>query len=135
MTACEVLQIPSAAVLDMMRRDPDTCVSVLASTFTHLHSLVSQLEQLKAKTGAQRVAEFILELSDCTKGSCVVTLPYDKVLIAGRLGMKPESLSRAFSKLKPVGLRISKNHATIDDIERLRGFSETDPADAWSRAL
>ena len=71
----------------------------LASTFTHLHSLVSQLEQRKAQTGAQRVAEFILEFCEVEKGGCVVTLPYDKVLIAGRLGMKPESLSRAFAKL------------------------------------
>lgn len=134
-TACHVIQVPSSALLDMMRKDPDVSVSILASTFTHLHSLVSQLEQLKAQTGAQRVAEFLLEFCEEESGSSMVTLPYDKVLIAGRLGMKPESLSRAFAKLKPLGVRISRNHATIDDIERLRDYTEEDPATSWNKAL
>ncbi|QDG79320.1 Crp/Fnr family transcriptional regulator [Labrenzia sp. PHM005] len=133
-TSCEVMRIPSSAILEAMRKDPDIAVSVLASTFAHLHSLVSQLEQLKAQTGPQRVAEFILELCEKDHGSCVVTLPYDKFLIAGRLGMKPESLSRSFAKLKPVGVHINRNHADIEDIERLRDFSETDPVEAWHKS-
>jgi len=133
-TACEVMRIPSSALLEAMRRDPDIAVSVLASTFTHLHSLVSQLEQLKAQTGPQRVAEFLLELCEQETGSCEVTLPYDKFLIAGRLGMKPESLSRSFARLKSAGVHIDRNHAAIDDIDRLRAFSETDPVEAWHKA-
>ena len=132
-TAAEVIQIPTGALRELMRRDLAVSESILASTFTHLHSLVSQLEQLKAQTGAQRVAEFLLHFCDLESGSSVVTLPYDKVLIAGRLGMKPESLSRAFAKLKPVGVRVLRNSAVIDDIERLREYSETDPAIAWAR--
>jgi hypothetical protein len=62
-----------------------------------------------------------------------VTLPYDKVLIAGRLGMKPESLSRAFARLKTVGVKVKKNHAEIEDIEVLRHYAEADPADSWSK--
>ena len=133
-TACEVMRIPSNAIVEAMRKDPEIAVSVLASTFAHLHSLVSQLEQLKAQTGPQRVAEFLLELCEHEEGSCVVTLPYDKFLIAGRLGMKPESLSRSFAKLKNAGVHIKRNHAAIDDIERLRDFSETDPVEAWHKA-
>ncbi|MET1415406.1 Crp/Fnr family transcriptional regulator [Roseibium sp. HPY-6] len=132
-TACEVMRIPSSAILEAMRKDPDIAVSVLASTFAHLHSLVSQLEQLKAQTGPQRVAEFLLDLCEKDAGGCVVTLPYDKFLIAGRLGMKPESLSRSFSKLKGVGVQINRNHAAIDDIEHLREFSEVDPVESWHK--
>ncbi|MFV0333310.1 MAG: Crp/Fnr family transcriptional regulator [Tropicimonas sp.] len=133
-TAAEVIQIPTGALRELMRRDLAVSESILASTFTHLHSLVSQLEQLKAQTGAQRVAEFLLHFCDAESGGSTVTLPYDKVLIAGRLGMKPESLSRAFAKLKPVGVQVFRNHAEIQDIDRLREYSETDPANAWSRS-
>ncbi|WP_319387544.1 Crp/Fnr family transcriptional regulator [Roseibium sp.] len=133
-TACEVMRIPSVALLEAMRRDPEIAVSVLASTFTHLHSLVAQLEQLKAQTGPQRVAEFLLGLCHQEEGSCVVTLPYDKFLIAGRLGMKPESLSRSFSKLKTIGVHINRNNAAIENIDRLREYSETDPVEAWHKA-
>jgi hypothetical protein len=52
-----------------------------------------------------------------------VTLPYDKVLIAGRLGMKPESLSRAFARLKDQGVTISQNVAEIDDVGRCATMS------------
>lgn len=134
-TSCEIMQLPAANLRRLLRQDPEVAVSVLAATFQHLQSLVSQIEQMKAQTGAQRVAEFLLELCDCNTGSCVVNLPYDKVLIAGRLGMKPESLSRAFSKLRAAGVRVDKNHAAIDDIERLRRYCEEDPAAAWNRAL
>lgn len=132
-TPSELMLVPASALVTMMREDPDTCVSILASTFTHLHALVEQLEQLKAQTGAQRVADFLLSLCQGNGGGCTVNLPYDKVLIAGRLGMKPESLSRAFARLKPAGVTITRNHARIEDVEKLRSFAVEDPAQAWSR--
>lgn len=132
---CEVMHIPASTVKAVIRSDPETAINVLAATFLHLRSLVGQIEQMKAQTGPQRVAEFLLELSPCNKGSCVVSLPYEKALIAGRLGMKPESLSRAFSKLRQVGVVIDGNHASIEDVGRLRDYCEEDPAAAWNKVL
>ncbi len=134
-TDCVLLQLQASAFIALMKENPEICMSILASTFQHLHSLVAQIEQIKAQTGAQRVAEFLLDLCKSRTGGCVVTLPYDKVLIAGRLGMKPESLSRAFYKLRKHGVRIAKNHAAIDDIAILRSYADTDPATAWNKAL
>lgn len=134
-TDCEVMQIPAGVLTSLIRRDPEVAINVLAATFQHLKSLVAQVEQMKAQTGAQRVAEFLLELCSCAVGSCVVGLPYDKVLIAGRLGMKPESLSRAFSKLRSVGVIVEGSHAAIEDVARLRDYCEEDPAAAWTKAL
>ncbi len=134
-TDCELFILPTSVLVSMMHEDPDVAISILASTFSHLHSLVVELEQLKAHTGAQRVAEFLLTLCQCDSGGCAVLLPYDKVLIAGRLGMKPESLSRAFSRLKPLGITIRKNRAVIDDVNRLRSYAEVDPALAWAKPV
>ncbi len=132
-TDCEVIRIEADSVLRLLQDNPGIAVSILAATFAHLHGLVEQIEQLKAQTGAQRVAEFLLELSECSDGACTVTLPYDKVLIAGRLGMKPESLSRAFAKLRSFGVSVHQNHAKIADVSRLRDYAEEDPALAWNR--
>lgn len=132
-TDCEVIRIEADSLLRLLQDNPGVAVSILAATFAHLHGLVEQIEQLKAQTGAQRVAEFLLELSDCSAGACTVTLPYDKVLIAGRLGMKPESLSRAFAKLRSFGVSVHQNHAKIADVSRLRDYAEEDPALAWNR--
>lgn len=132
-TDCKLIRIEADAFLRLIRSNPEIAVSILSATFVHLQSLVAQVEALKAQTGAQRVAEFLLELAPCTTGACEVVLPYDKVLIAGRLGMKPESLSRAFAKLRDQGVTIRQNNAAIADIAALRDFSEEDPAIAWSR--
>ena len=134
-TDCTLIRLETDAVLRVLRSEPELMLAVLAATFAHLHGLVAQVEALKAQTGAQRVAEFLLELCPCEDGACTVTVPYEKVLIAGRLGMKPESLSRAFGRLKEAGVTIRQNHAAISDIGTLRNFAEEDPAIAWSKAL
>lgn len=125
-TDVRVVQVPSAEVLNMMRAHPEVCIAILSSTFAHLHALVAEVEQLKAHSGAQRVAQFLLSLVTCEEGSCKVVLPYDKILIAGRIGMKPESLSRAFARLKSQGVTIRQNHAEIASIDDLRIFADED---------
>ena len=119
-----ILKLQSANLLRLIRENPDVGLAMLASTSLHLHMLVQQIEQLKSHTGAQRVAEFLAALCKADSGSCTIHLPYDKALIAGRLGMKPESLSRSFGRLKTIGVSIENNVASIDDVERLRRYSE-----------
>ena len=132
-TDCSLIRIEADSLLRQIRESPEIAISILSATFVHLNGLVAQVEGLKAQTGAQRIAEFLLDLAPCSAGACEVTLPYDKVLIAGRLGMKPESLSRAFARLKDQGVTIRQNVAQIADIAVLREFVEEDPALAWSR--
>ena len=112
-TDCRLLHMPASSLLERMRSHPEVALAMIAATFHHLQALVREIEQLKGQNGAQRVAEFLISLCATTEGACTVTLPYDKTLIAGRLGMKPESLSRAFA--------------------RLRDLAEEDRAAAWSR--
>ena len=73
-TDCRLMPVRASLILNMMESRPELCTAMLASTFKHLHALVSQVEQLKAHTGAQRVAEFLLELCPVTDGACAVTL-------------------------------------------------------------
>ncbi|WP_341485666.1 Crp/Fnr family transcriptional regulator [Thioclava sp. GXIMD4215] len=133
-TDCTLIRLETAAILRLITRQPEVALSLISATFAHLHRLVAQIEQLKAQTGAQRVAEFLLELTECECGPCAVMLPYDKVLIAGRLGMKPESLSRAFAKLRDKGVTVRQNMALIKDVEALHDYALEDPAEAWTRS-
>ena len=130
-TECKILSIPRSTLLDALKSDPEVSFAVIGSIFGHLHSLVSQLHQLKALNGTQRVARFLLDLCESDSGKCVVTLPFDKLLIAGKLGMKPESLSRSFSRLKKIGVQIDHNHATISDVGRLRSYTDRGSSIGW----
>lgn len=125
-TDCSLIRIEADSLLRQIRESPEIAISILSATFVHLNGLVAQVEGLKAQTGAQRIAEFLLDLAPCSAGVCEVTLPYDKVLIAGRLGMKPESLSRAFAKLRDHGVTVRQSLASISDVAVLRSFVEQD---------
>lgn len=125
-TDCSLIRIEADSLLRQIRESPEIAISILSATFVHLNGLVAQVEGLKAQTGAQRIAEFLLDLAPCSVGACEVTLPYDKVLIAGRLGMKPESLSRAFAKLRDHGVTVRQSLASISDVAVLRSFVEQD---------
>lgn len=122
-TNSRILCLPTSILTNMIKSNPEIAISILAATFHHLHSMVVQVEQLKAFSGAQRVAEFLVELCPVSKGACTVTLPYDKTLIAGRLGMKPESLSRAFAKLRKYGVAVRQNSAAISDVAILHHYA------------
>jgi len=121
-----VARIPADHVVRCIRESPDIALAMIASTSLHLHHLVQQVEQLKAQSGVQRVAEFLVSLAPVEHGSCDIALPYDKVLIAARLGLKPESLSRAFAKLKSLGVSVHASHVAINDVAKLHQLATDD---------
>jgi CRP-like cAMP-binding protein len=118
-----VVRIPADHVVRCIRENLDIALAMIASTSQHLHHLVQQIEQLKAQSGVQRVAEFLASLCSVEKGPSQIALPYDKVVIAARLGLKPESLSRAFAKLRSVGVEVRASHVAIGDVARLRDLA------------
>ena len=105
---------------------PISRLAMVASISQHLHHLVQQVEQLKAQSGVQRVAEFLASLSPTEQGHCSLALPYDKILIAGRLGLTPESLSRAFARLRTIGVVVDASHVVVKDVAKLRQLAADD---------
>ncbi len=120
-----LLEMPTAAFGDRVRQNPDLAIGMLASMAVRLKSFVSRIEKAETQTAAQRVADFMLKFSRPgrpeDKGA-VVRLPYDKQLIANRLGMKPETLSRALSALREQGVHVEGARAEIRDRFALRRF-------------
>ena len=94
-------RIPADHLVRCIRDSPDIALAMIASISQHMHYLVQQVEQLKTQSGVQRVAEFLASLSLAEHGHCALVLPYDKILIAGRLGLTPESLSPALRDCEP----------------------------------
>ena len=117
-----VIMIPADHVIDCIRKMPEVAIAMIASTSQHLHLMVSRIEQLTAQSGTQRVADFLISLTPCIKGPCTIALPYDKSLIAGRLGLKPESLSRVFAKLRTIGVDVRASEVVVDDVATLQNL-------------
>ena len=125
-SATRVARIPADHIARCIRQSPDIALGMIASISQRMHCLVQQVEQLKALSGVQRVAEFLASLSLAEQGHCAVALPYDKLLIAGQLGLTPESLSRAFARLRSIGVVVDASHVVLKDVAKLRQIANDD---------
>jgi len=115
-----------------LRENFELVLSMMASMSWHLRALVQQLEQIKGRSATQRLADFLLRLAHNDGGAMHVHLPYDKALIAARLGMKPETFSRALAKLRAAGVQVERQQIVIPNVARLRRFCASRRTAAWS---
>lgn len=119
-----LLVIPTENFLRGLRADTDLAFNMLGSMSRRLHHMVRQIEQLSAKSSTERLASFLIQMCDAATGPATVHLPLDKALIAARLGMQPETLSRALAKLREIGVQTTGDEVAIADVDSLRELSE-----------
>lgn len=121
-----LLVIPAQSFLAKLRQRPATMLNMLAAMSRHLHDLVRQVEQLSTRTTLERVAGFLASLASSGEVPVQLRLPHDKALIAGRLGMRPETFSRALLRLKDFGVDESDGEIRIAAPETLIRLSTGD---------
>jgi CRP/FNR family transcriptional regulator, dissimilatory nitrate respiration regulator len=117
-----LLEIPSDSLLTLLREDGELGIRMLGTLSQRLRSLVLHIEQIQARSTPQRLGEFLLGLCNEQEGAITLDLPYDKSLVAARLGMKPESLSRALAKLRVYGVTTNGHQVELSDIAGLRNY-------------
>lgn len=120
-----VAEIPIQPIRDAIAKDPRVAMTMLASVSRHVRHLVDEIEQMKGLSGTQRVIEFIANLCPSMVGSARIQLPYEKTVIARKVGMKAESLSRVFKGLKKYGVRIENDVAVVEDVSVLHRALES----------
>lgn len=123
-TSVTLVHIEAAALRREIRATPEIGFAMFAATTQHLNQLVRQIEQLKLQSGDERVAEFLLGFAFSEVGEAQFMLPLDKRLIAEKLGMAQETLSRAFSRLRAFGVEVDGSTARIRDVAGLQARLE-----------
>jgi CRP/FNR family transcriptional regulator, dissimilatory nitrate respiration regulator len=106
-----------------MSDDPSLSAAMLASILFHTDRLAEDIAGLKRLASAQRVADFLIRQIDAREGAATLVLPHDKALLAARLGMTPETLSRAFAALRRFGVEIRRERVSIADVSALRAYA------------
>lgn len=119
-----LLVVPAASFIRQLREHGDYALKMMATMSRHMRWLVQQVERLTLKSSTERVAEFLVRLCPEESGKAVVHLPMDKALIAGRLGMQPETLSRSLAKLRPLGVTSHGPEVRIADVAALRDMGD-----------
>lgn len=120
-----VLHIGAGAVFALLDRDALFARRMLGGLSQRLHALVQDVESYSLRSSAQRVIGYLIQQCppDGAGATAAIDLPTSKQVIASRLNLTPETLSRVFHELAQQGLiAVHGKHVTIHDLPRLREF-------------
>lgn len=118
-----LIEIPAHTLKDRAKTNPDIMSRIMASMSREMLKLQMENEHRTLMDAPQRVGCLLLQLASGMVGKGgTFSFPYDKSLAAQRLGMKPETFSRALSQLKLVGVTARGPEITIDSFSRLIGY-------------
>jgi CRP-like cAMP-binding protein len=123
-----LLHVAQDAVFELLETDPSFARHMLAGLSMRLHSLVQDVESYSLRSSAQRVIGYLLqhcpnEGNGKCEGKIDITLPTSKQIIASRLNLTPETLSRIFHDLAEARLiAVQGKQITINDLKRLREY-------------
>lgn len=117
----EVLMIPIPAYRDMLSLCPNYAESALRHYATRAVASFHHLEIMTLQSAKDRLVRYLLDLLPAAPADKrAVELPLPKCLVASRLAMQPETLSRVLHELKTSGLiRVDRGRVFIKDPARL----------------
>lgn len=122
----QLISLPLSALKTEIETNPQMALAMLGTMAQHRKQQEQEIEHRTLQNAPQRIGCFLLRLIDQTKTDAPVTinLPYDKVLVASRLGMQPETFSRALSKLKAeTGITVKGATVTCNNVHKLSTYS------------
>ena len=129
-TRARLLTIRAPALRALARTEPAIALALLGTVARDFRAMVRQVLDLKLRTATQRLGCYLLALVvDPNAASAQLRLPFDKALLAGRLGCRPDSLSRAFAVLRDFGVETHGATVILHDVPCLRQYATPDEID------
>jgi CRP/FNR family transcriptional regulator, transcriptional activator FtrB len=89
--------------------------------------LIKEIKNQKLRTGLERLSNWLLVQDRAAGGRGTFELPIDKRVLAARLGMAPEVLSRLLANLAQSGVTVVGPQITIRDHAALAAVAEPAP--------
>lgn len=122
-----VLMWPAAAFRADIAKNTALALGAARQLAGYWRLLIGQIKDLKLLTASERLAAFLVSLAPRRKrqGALTVELPGGRTLVASLLGLAPQSLSRAFAELRPIGVSGGGRTIAIADIARLAAIGGT----------
>lgn len=115
-----LIRVGRRAFLYTLNCDHGLAYRMLTALIRWNRRLTAEIWDLKELAPWQRVAEFLLSQTEQAEGETVVWLPFNKEVLASRVGIRRESLSRVLARLRVLGVQTSGNSVHISDVGVLR---------------
>lgn len=127
LTRSRILMIPAARVRTWMARDAAFMSAVVLELARAYRQAIKALKNQKLRTGTERLANWLIVQSTEQGTPGRARLAIEKRVLAARLGMTPENLSRAFASLANHGVHTSGALIEMHDPGALSAFAQPDP--------
>lgn len=121
---CMLCQVPISSYLELVYSNPDACMRLLSDVCRHLHARVREIENLTVQNARSRLASYLLEhVVETRDDEATVRLELPRHVIASRLSIQPETLSRLLRNMVDEGiLTIEDRVIFVHSLARLRPY-------------
>ena len=117
-----LVSVPREVVLETVENEPGLARSILADLSRRMFGLLRQIEARSSRCGVERVAGFLMQLSDGKVDAAQeVVLPAPKRIIASLLDLTKESFSRVLRDL--TGRRLIEVHGRTIQLLDVQGLA------------
>lgn len=122
--AVDHVRLVSFAFEDLNRaleESPGLAFRMMGSMAMRIHGLVNEIDHLASGSAGQRLIYYLIDLLRDAPDSRRIHLRAPKHVIASRIGVKPETLSRLLARLKEAGiLDVQEDWLVVHDDARLK---------------
>ncbi len=127
LTNARTLLIPAAAIRRCFAQDAAFARALATDLALAYRSVVKDLKNQKLRSGIERLANWLLVAHAEFGSAPSFKLPFEKKILAARLGMAPEVLSRAFATLAAYQVRVTGCNVEIGDLDALHKLARPMP--------
>lgn len=121
----ELLAFDNAVFIETLHKSPDLAFKALGALSRRMHGLLQEIDDLTLHNATWRLVGWVLAEAERGGSEGEFTLSIPKQVIASRLSIKPETLSRIFARLRDDGLiHVEGEHLEILDRAGLKKLLE-----------
>lgn len=120
-----VISLPLSILKEEVENNPKMAQAVLFQMAEINRQKDKELEHRTIQNAPQRIGCFLLRLPhENTEDGVLIKFPYDKTVLAYRLGMQPETFSRALKKLKQeTGVKVHGAKVVMENLYQLSDYA------------
>jgi CRP-like cAMP-binding protein len=123
-TSTRLVVFPVQEFRAIIRHDLALGRRLLDYSLRETQTLTGEIYTLKLRSAVQRLAEYLIgRVTEGELGPARFILPFEKRMLAARIGCSQENLSRAFATLRRVGVETQRGAVVIRDLPALRRFA------------
>lgn len=124
LTPARILLVPADSVRRHFGEDAAFSRCIASDLAIAYRMVVKELKNQKLRSGLERLANWLLAHHEAVGRLKSFELPFEKKVLASRLGMAPEVLSRSFAALAPYQVKVSGSVVAINDVDALRKLAK-----------